>query len=202
MSTILNPYIPRYLLHTELYYTQRGGFMDYLEWFYQRISELRIQKGVSARDMSLSLGQSESYINKIENKRTLPSMTGFFYICDYLNITPQEFFQHGCHRAAEVKGAAARDRTSDTGAGRPHHAGGAGFDQGQVTVHKKEPPRAVLFCAMCRYILLPFSTTTARALASFRSCRSFMGGSCWRSSPCSIHTGRTAPRTAAPDPPP
>lgn len=48
--------------------------------------------GVSARDMSLSLGQSESYINKIENKRTLPSMTGFFYICDYLNITPQEFF--------------------------------------------------------------------------------------------------------------
>ena len=92
MSTILNPYILRYLLHKELYYTQRGGFMDYLEWFYQRISELRIQKGVSARDMSLSLGQSESYINKIENKRTLPSMTGFFYICDYLNITPQEFF--------------------------------------------------------------------------------------------------------------
>lgn len=92
MSTILNPYILRYLLHKELYYTQRDGFMDYLEWFYQRISELRTQKGVSARDMSLSLGQSESYINKIENKRTLPSMTGFFYICDYLNITPQEFF--------------------------------------------------------------------------------------------------------------
>lgn len=80
------------IAYWELYYTQRGGFMDYLEWFYQRISELRIQKGVSARDMSLSLGQSESYINKIENKRTLPSMTSFFYICDYLNITPQEFF--------------------------------------------------------------------------------------------------------------
>ena len=42
--------------------------------------------------MSLSLGQSESYINKIENRRTLPSMTGFFYICEYLDITPQEFF--------------------------------------------------------------------------------------------------------------
>ena len=66
--------------------------MDYLEWFYRRLSELRTQKGVSARDMSLSLGQSESYINKIENRRTLPSMTGFFYICEYLNITPQEFF--------------------------------------------------------------------------------------------------------------
>ena len=66
--------------------------MDYLEWFYQRVAELRMQKGVSARDMSLSLGQSESYINKIENRRTLPSMTGFFYICEYLDITPQEFF--------------------------------------------------------------------------------------------------------------
>ena len=66
--------------------------MDYIEWFYQRLTELRIQKGVSARDMSLSLGQSESYINKIENKRTLPSFTGFIYICEYFGITPQEFF--------------------------------------------------------------------------------------------------------------
>lgn len=66
--------------------------MDYIEWFYGRLTELRIQKGVSARDMSLSLGQSESYINKIENKRTLPSFTGFIYICEYFGITPQEFF--------------------------------------------------------------------------------------------------------------
>ena len=54
--------------------------------------ELRMEKGVSARDMSLSLGQSESYINKIENKHTLPSLTGFLYICEYFGITPQEFF--------------------------------------------------------------------------------------------------------------
>ena len=66
--------------------------MDYVEWFYQRLTELRIQKGVSARDMSLSLGQSESYINKIENRRTLPSFNGFLYICDYFGLTPQEFF--------------------------------------------------------------------------------------------------------------
>ena len=66
--------------------------MDYIDWFYNRLTELRIQKGVSARDMSLSLGQSESYINKIENRRTLPSFTGFIYICDYFGITPQEFF--------------------------------------------------------------------------------------------------------------
>ena len=66
--------------------------MDYIEWFYNRLIELRNQKGVSARDMSLSLGQSESYINKIENRRTLPSFKGFIYICEYFGITPQEFF--------------------------------------------------------------------------------------------------------------
>lgn len=57
-----------------------------------RISQLRTQKGVTARDMSLSLGQSESYINKIENGRTLPSLPLFFTICDYFGITPAEFF--------------------------------------------------------------------------------------------------------------
>ena len=66
--------------------------MDYSQWFSERLTQLRIEKGVSARDMSLSLGQSESYINKIENKRTLPSFTGFIYICEYFGITPQEFF--------------------------------------------------------------------------------------------------------------
>ena len=77
--------------------------MDYIEWFPTRITELRMQKGVSARDMSLSLGQSESYINKIESKRTLPSITGFFYICDYFGITPQEFFDNNAAAPAKSK---------------------------------------------------------------------------------------------------
>ena len=69
--------------------------MDYVEWFPERLTQLRLEKHVSARDMSLSLGQSDSYINKIENGRTMPSMAGFFYICEYLGITPQEFFDPG-----------------------------------------------------------------------------------------------------------
>ena len=60
--------------------------------FSERLSSLRLKKGVSARDMSLSIGQSAGYINNIENGVNLPSMTVFFYICDYLGITPQEFF--------------------------------------------------------------------------------------------------------------
>ncbi len=69
-------------------------YTQYIDMFHKRLSELRLQKGVSARDMSLSLGQSESYINKIENKRTLPSLSGFIYICEYFGISPQEFFDY------------------------------------------------------------------------------------------------------------
>ena len=69
--------------------------MDYLSWFPERIAELRMQKNVSARDMSLSLGQSASYINKIENGHIMPSMAGFLYICEYFHITPRDFFDPG-----------------------------------------------------------------------------------------------------------
>lgn len=60
--------------------------------FQNRLAELRLQKDVSAREMSRDLGQSENYICNIENHHNLPSMSVFFYICDYLKITPQEFF--------------------------------------------------------------------------------------------------------------
>ena len=57
-----------------------------------RLAQLRTRKGVSARDMSLSLGQNPGYINNIESGKALPSMSSFFYICEYLNITPGSFF--------------------------------------------------------------------------------------------------------------
>ena len=66
--------------------------MMYEEQFPIRLAKLRTDKGVSARDMSLSIGQNPGYINNIENGKALPSMSGFFFICDYLSITPQEFF--------------------------------------------------------------------------------------------------------------
>ena len=67
----------------------------YEEFTQDRIAQLRLNRGVSARDMSLSLGQNESYINRIENKKALPSLTGLFYICEYLGVTPVEFFDSG-----------------------------------------------------------------------------------------------------------
>lgn len=64
----------------------------YEEQFPIRLAKLRTEKGASARDMSLSIGQNAGYINNIENGKALPSMAGFFFICEYLGITPQEFF--------------------------------------------------------------------------------------------------------------
>lgn len=62
------------------------------DFFIERLTSLRNQKNVSAREMSLALGQNGSYINRIENRLTFPSMQVFFYICEYFQISPQEFF--------------------------------------------------------------------------------------------------------------
>lgn len=69
--------------------------MDYEEFISERIAKLRTQKGVSARDMSLTLGQADNYINAIENRKMLPSISSFLYICEYLSITPKDFFDEG-----------------------------------------------------------------------------------------------------------
>ena len=57
-----------------------------------RLARLREKKGVSARDMSLSIGQNEGYINNIETGKSNPSLDGLLYICEYLGVTPSEFF--------------------------------------------------------------------------------------------------------------
>lgn len=57
-----------------------------------RISELRTKKGVSEYKMSLDLGHSKSYIQSISSGKALPSFSEFLYICEYLGVTPKEFF--------------------------------------------------------------------------------------------------------------
>ena len=60
--------------------------------FALRLAQLREKKNVSAREMSLSIGQNPGYINNIESGKSLPSLPGIFYICDYLGISVSEFF--------------------------------------------------------------------------------------------------------------
>lgn len=57
-----------------------------------RITELRIKKGVSEYKMSLDLGHSKSYVQSISSGKALPSFSEFLYICEYLGVTPKEFF--------------------------------------------------------------------------------------------------------------
>ena len=73
------------------------------EEFSLRLARLRTEKGVSARDMSLSVGQNPGYINSIEIGKAMPSMSAFFFICDYLGITPMEFFDTEAEQPEELR---------------------------------------------------------------------------------------------------
>jgi len=76
----------------------------YEDFTQERIAKLRELKGWSARDMSLNLGQNDSYINRIENKKALPSLQLLFVICEHFGITPQEFFDEGSIHPERMKG--------------------------------------------------------------------------------------------------
>ena len=65
--------------------------MDYA-YIKQRITDLRIEKGVSEYQMSLDLGHSRSYMQNISSGWSKPSIEEFLYICDYFGITPRDFF--------------------------------------------------------------------------------------------------------------
>lgn len=56
------------------------------------ITQLRLKKNVSEHRMSLELGHARSYIHGIVSGRTLPSMAEFLSICEYFEITPEQFF--------------------------------------------------------------------------------------------------------------
>lgn len=68
-------------------------FESFKKEFADRVRVLRNLRNISAREMSLALGQNVNYINYIENGRHLPSMQGFFSICDYLGMLPVDFFE-------------------------------------------------------------------------------------------------------------
>jgi len=63
-----------------------------IDFIRRRLTALRLQKGVSEYQMSLDMGHSKNYIQNIVSGRSMPSMGEFLYICEYLGITPQQFF--------------------------------------------------------------------------------------------------------------
>ena len=66
-----------------------------MEFVRNRIAFLRTAKNISARELSLRLGQSVGYINHIEIGTSNPSVEMLFYICEELGVTMSEFFDEG-----------------------------------------------------------------------------------------------------------
>lgn len=56
-----------------------------------RITQLRLKKGVSEYQMSYDLGHSRSYVYNISSGKSLPPMAEFLQICNYFDI-PSQFF--------------------------------------------------------------------------------------------------------------
>ena len=62
------------------------------EFVRERITQLRLKKGVSEYQMSYDLGHSRGYIYNFSSGKALPPLKEFLAICDYFEITPQQFF--------------------------------------------------------------------------------------------------------------
>ena len=73
------------------------------EFVRERITQLRLQKGVSEYKMSYDLGHSRGYVNNISSGKSLPSMSEFFAICEYFGITPVEFFSDNINNPKLIK---------------------------------------------------------------------------------------------------
>lgn len=65
---------------------------EYAVYLRDRITHLRLESDISEYTLSHDLGYSRSYIQGITSGQSLPSMDAFFEICDYFNLTPEEFF--------------------------------------------------------------------------------------------------------------
>ena len=56
-----------------------------------KIPRLRLRKGVSEYKMIYNLGHSRGYVHSISLGKDTPPMKEFFAICEYFELTPQQF---------------------------------------------------------------------------------------------------------------
>ena len=73
----------------------------------ERITQLCLRKGVSEYRMSYDLGHSRGYVHNISSGKALPPMKEFFAICDYFELTPQQFFDEGTQNPELIQKAVA-----------------------------------------------------------------------------------------------
>lgn len=66
--------------------------MNYAQFLREKITRLRLEKDISEYKLSLAIGKSKTYIQAVTSGKSLLSFDAFFDICDYFNLTPEEFF--------------------------------------------------------------------------------------------------------------
>ena len=75
----------------------------YEDFVRERITQLRLKRGVSEYQMSYDLGHSRGYVYNISSGKSLPPMSEFFAICEYFGLTPSEFFDSKTNNPDLVK---------------------------------------------------------------------------------------------------
>lgn len=66
--------------------------MDYAQYLREKITDLRLEKNISEYRLSMEIGKCKTYIQTISSGRSLPSFEAFFDLCEYFEMTPEEFF--------------------------------------------------------------------------------------------------------------
>ena len=75
------------------------------EFVKDRMTQLRLRKGVSEYQMSYDLGHSRGYVYNISSGKALPPLKEFFAICEYFEITPQQFFDDSTQSPERIQKA-------------------------------------------------------------------------------------------------
>lgn len=65
---------------------------EMLAFIRDRITELRLNRGISEVRLSYEIGHSRTYINSVTSGRVIPSITALMKICEALGVSMQTFF--------------------------------------------------------------------------------------------------------------
>ena len=68
-----------------------------------RITELRLKKHTTECQMSLDLGHSKSYIGQISSGKSKPALQEFLSICEYLEVSPSDFFDVSAQNPIQIQ---------------------------------------------------------------------------------------------------
>ena len=68
------------------------GDLFLLELSIFRITQIRLSKGISARELSLKIHKNAGYISSVENGKVIPSIQAIYDICMVLDISVSSLF--------------------------------------------------------------------------------------------------------------